>query len=492
MTISLHTNQPLVLVVDDDLVIQMQLRQAMHKEGYKVIAASDGKEALDIYISSHPDIILLDAMMPVMDGFTCCAQLQALATDKFTDNFSQTPPILMITGLDDPNSVDKAFAVGASDYITKPIHWAVLRQRVRRLLQMNWAVKELQQKIEQEQLIAKITHKIRQSLNLEIILNTTVTEVRKLLHTDRVIVYRFQADGSGIVLVESVSSEWKPALGKELTDCYFVEKCGRDYQKGNVYIINDIYAADLPQCQIDLLGELQAKANLVVPIVQGKNLWGLLVAYQCSAPRKWQQLEIDLLQKIADQLVIGIRQAHIYQQLEAANQELQRLANIDSLTQIANRRCFDEVLFQEWKRLQREKLPLSLILCDIDFFKNYNDTYGHPAGDDCLKQVANILDQAINRPADLVARYGGEEFVLILPNTDTEGAVHIVEEIRSQITLAAIGHISSQISQYVTLSLGIATLIPHDQTSPESLISQADQALYQAKQSGRNCFVIAS
>ncbi|MBD2296089.1 diguanylate cyclase [Anabaena sphaerica FACHB-251] len=492
MTISLHTNKPLVLVVDDDLVIQMQLRQAMQKEGYKVIEASDGKEAIDIYIRLHPDIVLLDAMMPVMDGFTCCAQLQALATDNFTDDFGQTTPILMITGLDDPDSVDKAFAVGASDYITKPIHWAVLRQRVRRLLQMSWAMKELKHKIEQEQLIAKITHKIRQSLNLEIILNTTVTEVRKLLQTDRVIVYRLQPDGSGIVLVESVGSEWQPTLGKEIKDCYFVEKCRQDYRKGTVYVVNDIYAAGFPQCQLDLLGELQAKANLVVPIVQGKNMWGLLVAYQCSEPRQWQQLEIDLLKQLADQLVIGIRQAHIYQQLEAANQELKRLANIDGLTQIANRRCFDEVLFQEWKRLKREKLPLSLILCDIDFFKNYNDTYGHPAGDECLKQVAYIINQSINRPADLVARYGGEEFVLILPHTDTEGAVHIAEEIRSQITSAAIAHISSQVSQYVTISLGIATLIPNDQLYPESLISKADQALYQAKQSGRNCFVIAT
>ncbi|TAF07850.1 MAG: diguanylate cyclase [Nostocales cyanobacterium] len=492
MTISSHTNQTLVLVVDDDLVIQMQLRQAMHKEGYKVIAASDGQEALDIYIRLHPDIILLDAMMPVMDGFTCCAQLQTLDTDKFKNHFSQTTPILMITGLDDPGSVDKAFAVGASDYITKPIHWAVLRQRVRRLLQMNWMMKELRHKIEQEQLIAKITHKIRQSLNLEIILNTTVTEVRQLLHTDRVIVYGFHPDGSGTVLVESVGSQWQSILGKEIKDCYFLEKCGQDYQKGTVYMINDIDTANLPQCQLNLLAELQAKANLVVPIVESENLWGLLVAYQCSEPRQWQMLEIDLLTQIADQLVIAIQQAHIYERLEVANQELKRLANIDGLTQIANRRCFDEVLFQEWKRLQREKLPLSLILCDIDFFKTYNDTCGHPAGDECLKQVAYIINQTVNRPADLVARYGGEEFVLILPNTDAEGAVRIAEKIQSQITNAAISHLSSKVSKYVTLSLGIATLIPHAQTSPEYLIAQADQALYQAKQAGRNCFFIAS
>jgi PleD family two-component response regulator len=166
---SIHTNHTLVLVVDDDLVIQMQLRLAMEKEGYEVMVAADGKAALDICLNSPPDIVLLDAMMPVMDGFICCAQLHAL-----DPNIS----ILMITGLDDQGSVDKAFEVGAVDYITKPIHWAVLKQRVRRLLQMHWLIKEFQYKVKQEQLVAKITQKIRTSLNLELILSTTVIEIR--------------------------------------------------------------------------------------------------------------------------------------------------------------------------------------------------------------------------------------------------------------------------------------------------------------------------
>jgi diguanylate cyclase (GGDEF)-like protein len=492
MNNSIYKQQPLVLVVDDDLVVQMQLCQAMKQEGYEVIVASDGQEALDIYTNSHPDIILLDAMMPIMDGFTCCAQIQTLVTDKFTDDLSSRVPVLMITGLDDPNSVDKAFAVGASDYITKPIHWAVLRQRVRRLLQMNWIMKELKHKIEQEKLIKKITHKIRQSLNLEIILNTTVSEVRKLLKTDRVIIYHFQADGSGTVLVESVGAEWESKLGKKLTDCYFLEECDQYYHKGKVYLINDINSPGVSPYQRNLLYEFQAQANLVVPIVQDKYLWGLLVAYQCSDPRQWQQLEIDLLQQIADQLIIGIRQANIYEQLEIANEELQRIANIDGLTQIPNRRCFDEVLFQEWKRLKRDQLPLSLIFCDIDFFKKYNDTYGHPAGDECLKKVAEILYKSVNRPPDLVARYGGEEFVVILPQTDTEGAIHIAKIIIQKIELAAIPHISSLVSKYVTLSMGVSTLIPDDYTDPQDLISQTDQALYQAKQAGRNRFTIGS
>ena len=484
MTPSISKNHTLVLVVDDDLVIQMQLRYAMEKEGYKVIVASNGKIALDICLNSRPDIVLLDAMMPVMDGFTCCAQLHAL-----DPNIS----ILMITGLDDQDSVDEAFAVGAVDYITKPIHWGVLKQRVRRLLQMHWTMKELQDKIKQEQLIAKITHKIRTSLNLEMILSTTVIEVRKLLKTDRVIVYRFQPDGSGYVIVESVSSEWDSMLGRIFKDTYFFDKfeqCGDKYRQKNVYIIEDIDSAGISSCHMDLLTELQAKANLVVPIEQENSIWGLLVVYECSNPRKWAKSDINLLTQLTNPLVMAIKQAELYQQLEAANQKLQQLASIDSLTQIPNRRSFDEVLEREWQRLQREQAPLSLILCDMDFFKNYNDTYGHQSGDDCLKEVAKILQQAAQRPGDLAARYGGEEFALVLPNTDTAGAVYVAETILSSIRTKNLIHESSKISSYLTLSLGIATIIPQDSSSLKWLIAKADEALYRAKQTGRDRYVI--
>jgi two-component system cell cycle response regulator len=488
MTLPVQTNQPLVLVVDDDLVVQMQLRLSMEKEGYKVIVAKNGEEALDIYTRHRPDIVLLDAIMPVMDGFTCCERLQALKRNGVTDDLSERTPVLMITGLDDPDSVDKAFDAGAADYITKPIHWAVLKQRVRRLLRMCLMMEKLHRQVEKEQLISKITQKIRQSLNLDVILNTTVEEIRKSLATDRVIVYKIEADQSASVLVESVAPEWEPALGKELKDFYFGNKYSRDYQPA----AEDIHQAGFPQCQIDLLNQLQAKASVEIPIVQKGNLWGFLGAYQCSRTREWQELEQDLLEHIADQLVIAIQQAQLYEQIEAANQELQRLAITDSLTQIANRRHFDDVLGREWQRAQRDTTPLSLIFCDIDSFKTYNDTYGHQTGDECLKQVAQVLYNSIQRPADVVARYGGEEFVLILPNTDTEGAVHVAESIQMEMKTKAIVHHNSQVSKYVTLSLGIATLIPERDTLPELLIAKADKALYQAKQAGRDRFAIAT
>ena len=172
--------------------------------------------------------------------------------------------------------------------------------------------------------------------------------------------------------------------------------------------------------------------------------------------------------------------------LQEANKKLEQLVNLDGLTQLANRRCFDEYLEQEWQRSGREQLPLSLIMCDIDFFKNYNDNYGHVAGDDCLRKVSGVIKQSVRRPADLAARYGGEEFVLVLPNTDIEGAVSLAESIRHQLATLAIPHEDSAANQFVTLSLGVTCLTPKLDSNPSILLTAADYALYRAKELGRD------
>lgn len=185
----------------------------------------------------------------------------------------------------------------------------------------------------------------------------------------------------------------------------------------------------------------------------------------------------------------ALRQAQA--ELKRINRELTHLVNIDSLTEIANRRCFDWALKKEWQRLQREQKPLSMILFDVDFFKLYNDYYGHQKGDECLIKVAQAVHKAVYRPADLVARYGGEEFAIILPNIDQQGAIGVANRIQSLILSLEISHQLSPISDWVTVSFGIACLIPSFKQSPDILLQKADQALYQAKQQGRNRYIVA-
>jgi len=344
----------------------------------------------------------------------------------------------------------------------------------------------LQNQLAKERLMGTIAQRIRQSLNLETILNTTVAEVRQFLQSDRVIIYRFEPDWSGVIVVESVVANETPLLGRVSQDHCFIEKYVQSYQQGRIHATDDIYDAGFSQCHIDILAELHIRANLVVPILRGEDLWGLIGVHQCSNPRLWQQLEINLLQQLATQVGIAIQQAQLYEQLKAANQELHRLATFDGLTQVANRRCFDEVLEQEWRRLTREQASLALILCDIDFFKLYNDTYGHQAGDYCLQQVAKALASSVRRPADLVARYGGEEFIAILPNTEAEGAMRVAQEMQFQVKALHISHCKSSISQYITVSIGVSGTFPCLDTSAIRLIAAADKALYRAKEQGRD------
>lgn len=173
--------------------------------------------------------------------------------------------------------------------------------------------------------------------------------------------------------------------------------------------------------------------------------------------------------------------------LSLANRELEKLSVLDSLTQVANRRRFDNYLLQEWQKLKQNQAPLSLILCDIDYFKFYNDTYGHPIGDYCLQQVALAIECVIESTPGLVARYGGEEFGIILPNIDSTEALEIAQKIAVNVHKLHIAHQKSMVSEYVTISLGVHSLIPNSESSPELLIALADKALYQAKAEGRNC-----
>jgi diguanylate cyclase (GGDEF)-like protein len=174
--------------------------------------------------------------------------------------------------------------------------------------------------------------------------------------------------------------------------------------------------------------------------------------------------------------------------LQKANHELQRLAILDGLTQIPNRRRLDEFLDQEWKRAVREQAWLSFIMCDVDFFKRYNDTYGHQAGDICLQQVAKAISRAVKRPADLVARYGGEEFAVVLPHTRVDGALQVAEAITHAIAALKLPHQTS-VHPFVSLSIGVAGLIPSQNLQLTHLIQLADTALYQAKMRGRNQIV---
>lgn len=198
--------------------------------------------------------------------------------------------------------------------------------------------------------------------------------------------------------------------------------------------------------------------------------------------------EVVLASKIrAMQRIIQMRQSLLVltRKLDVANQELKRLTSLDGLTGIANRRHFDEVVLREWRRAMRQGDELSIIMCDIDFFKLFNDTYGHQEGDECLRQIAQVLVKSMDRGGDLLARYGGEEFVAVLPGTSLSGASFVAGQMRQAVEELAIAHNGSPFG-IVTTSFGVATALALHETDPLDVVGAADRALYEAKHAGRN------
>ncbi len=207
---------------------------------------------------------------------------------------------------------------------------------------------------------------------------------------------------------------------------------------------------------------------------------GISVSFRSEPVTIWPILLSHTLIALVGMVAISV----FGQQLARAFADLERLSQIDSLTQLYNRRHFDLYLHREFLRSRRQESPLSVILCDVDYFKSYNDIYGHQAGDNCLRQIAAALAATVKRPGDLIARYGGEEFVMVLPDTTAAGAIAIAELVRAKIETLNISHKGSQVSNHVTISLGVAALC--GDLKEEVLLERADQSLYQAKHAGRN------
>ncbi|HSB98072.1 MAG TPA: diguanylate cyclase, partial [Spongiibacteraceae bacterium] len=200
--------------------------------------------------------------------------------------------------------------------------------------------------------------------------------------------------------------------------------------------------------------------------------------------------EIGDLSRGIDALVTQVQRQQ--DQLQAQSMEMQRLSYNDGLTGLANRRRFDQAMTINWALAQRNQTPLALLMCDVDYFKRYNDHYGHLRGDEALRKVAAIIKRIITRQSDVAARYGGEEFAILLPDTDEEGAKGIAERLQKELLAAGIPHADSQTSPLLTASIGISSFIPTAQQQPRELIQRADEALYAAKAAGRNCIMLAS
>ena len=465
-----------ILVVDDRPQNLQLIVQYLNNAEYKVFIAQDGIKAVESAITYLPDLILMDVMMPGVDGFTACSHLKSNAR-------TQDIPLIFMTALSEIEDKIEGFRLGAVDYITKPINREELLARIKTHLSLQNLLRRSIRDANRQKLLFEISDRIRQCQSLKSIKAKVTQEIKDFLNCENVLLTRL--DRHDICLeafATSKNTEPEQTISRE----QIVPNPGAylSYQQGNISIV------DLDRhCQLSDSSDLLNRClRIILPIIISRdretddrnNLWGwLIIDYnRCT---RWQTEEIDNLKVLTNQLAIGIQQALLYERIS-------QQALVDSLTKIYNRRYFDLQLEKEWRRLKRNSSDISLIFCDLDYFKVYNDTYGHQQGDKCLQQVAKALASAIKRPADVLARYGGEEFVAILPETFQAGAIKVAEDMRSAVKKLNIPHLDS----VVTISVGVAHTIPNSKDNSQLLIEAADLALYEAKERGRNCVVVYS
>jgi len=433
----------LVFLVEDDTMLAQDLAVQIGQRGYSVCTFLRLNELKQAVLETPPAAIITDMMLPEgsLAGANSISEIQQLVQKPLS--------VVFISGRDDIEARLSAVRAGGTHYFTKPINASQLIDTLDELT----------------------AHKPKEPFRILIVDDDAPLAAFYTLILEKAGMVATTVTNP-LQVMESLVN-FKPEL-----------------------ILMDVY---MPSCNgMELAATLrQQNVYAGIPIVflsTESNFDKQLVAMNLGGDDfLTKPIQSRHLVSAVTARVERARQLNkLYHQLEEANRELQHLAGSDSLTQVANRRRFDTCLDQEWRRMAREQAPLSLILCDIDFFKSYNDTYGHQAGDDCLRQVARAISRSVRRPADLVARYGGEEFAVILPNTNAEGAIHIAEKVRSEVKALEIANANSQINNWLTLSIGVASILPCYESSPVILISEADKALYQAKAQGRDQVVLGS
>lgn len=427
-----------IIIADDDESSRLILEKYLRHTPHDLRIVKDGEEALRAYDENPAHILILDWEMPAVNGLGVSRQIR----DGFDGDL---PVIIMLTSKNRNEDLELALANGVDDFITKPVKQEMLLHRIT---------------------IASRTYADRLALK----------EVQNRYHI------LFLNCGDYILLF--------------------------DRQDGRLLEVNVSALVALEYPQQALLGrpvDSLFEGPSVLAHAKSANSSGTLECQHISASGVRVPLEIRM--SLVQRHGVPVIQAHcrdiserkraerkladFARQLELENKSLERQSQIDAMTGIANRRWLDSALDREVGRARRYLTEISVVMIDVDFFKYYNDSMGHQAGDECLIEVAKALKSVLYRGTDVVARYGGEEFCIVLPDTAKEGALAVAERARLAVENMARPHPKSQVAPCVTISLGVASAKGSPQCTPEALVSAADQALYLAKSGGRNRVVVA-
>ena len=514
MVISIDSqSKGIILIVNKkNSEISNLLCSYLMEAGYQVLVPPKAEIATEN--SVYPDLILLDIPETELNRFDPAHYLKYDAARK-----EQPPIILVVESLETIEQTEN-LQLNIVDYLLKPINQEALVARIEHNLKLKYLQQSLTRQEKEAKIILKLAENTRQSLNLEVILQTVTVDIQELLDCDRVIISSYTPHYSSFI-AQALGMTISPIIPEKYSD-FLAKICASNttdyeqYKQGNIQVIEDINNHQLEDQDKEYLRELGITAQLVIPIclpndyleqqiidqanitsledILGSqipnSLWGWLVIHKCDVPKIWQQREIEYLQNLATQIAIAIKQALLQEQLQQQSQQLQQLALYDPQTHVYNRRYLDQQIELEWRRLRRIPSPLSIIICDVDYFDAYQDIYGKHAAKQCLQKVAQIISQTIRRPADFVSLFGENKFAIVLPHTPLQGAQKIAQAIQKMIKQLQLPHVKSAINPFITLSFGIASTIPNAIESPSLMMQAAEQALYIAKSRGRNCFAV--
>jgi two-component system, cell cycle response regulator len=456
-----------ILVIDDDEVDRMNVQYLLDSEGLNVVIheAVDCLSGIEKVKSNQFDCVLIDYKLPDATG------VEVLESLRRVDRYSV--PMILLTGMGGEQLVAEVMKKGASDYLSKSgLNGKTLARSILNAIQVRTFEKKVRSA---ESALAESEKSYRTIVE-------TVSDVIFRLGQDKKIEFVNPA-------IRFFGYEPLELVGQSIDK--FIDMGSSDPELISKIATREV--GPLATCNLEvnfkfaresILGE---RAKPIPVLLDAFGLWDVSdeQVFKNDVEKNFLGT-LCIARNIMEIKEVEEELLRTQNRLMEAVENLKELSTMDGLTEIANRRFFDEYSEKEWKRAQRDKKPFAVIMIDLDSFKSYNDTYGHQQGDSCLKKVAGVIKGAMKRPADLAARYGGEEFVLVLPETDEDGAYKLAENLRQEVEGLKLRHRNKTFGEWVTISLGVATELVDPGNMFADLLAKADKALYKAKESGRN------